>query len=126
MSTNEPVPVGWSDWEKSPFSDHGNACVEVRFGSEEVQIRDSKYRGDEALRPIISIPVDLWGQFLAIVSEEVIDNGDLLGIPTIQHNDFTGETSLRDAAETTLTYTAVEWDAFIGAIRAGRLHQATI
>ncbi|WP_063813831.1 DUF397 domain-containing protein [Nocardia anaemiae] len=124
MNAYEPAPSGSTGWYKASFSDHGNACVEVRFEGEEVLIRDSKYRGNEALRPIIAVPAHAWVKFLTIATGDATDDGTTLGIPSI-HPEINGYTTLRDAAETTLTYTREEWTAFLSGVRSGefsRLH----
>ncbi|WP_345496413.1 DUF397 domain-containing protein [Nocardia callitridis] len=47
-------PTHKPGWFKSSYSDHGNACVEVRFKGENVLMRDSKYQDPEEVRPISS------------------------------------------------------------------------
>ncbi len=103
-------------WTKSAYSDHGNACVEWQFVGVEVLIRDSKYRGDEAARPIIAVPARAWSSFLAIAAGDTPNDGTTSGIPTIEHDATSGETVLNDAA-VTLTFTAAEWEAFVESIR---------
>lgn len=125
MNAYEPAPSGSTGWYKASFSDHGNACVEVRFEGEEVLIRDSKYRGNEALRPIIAVPAHAWVEFLTIATGDATDDGTTLGIPSI-HPENNGYTTLRDAAETTLTYTREEWTAFLAGIRSGEFFPASL
>ncbi|WP_024799654.1 DUF397 domain-containing protein [Nocardia sp. BMG51109] len=118
MNAYEPTPTGRSGWFKSTYSDHGNACVEVRFAGEEVLIRDSKYQGDQAQQPTIAVPACAWGQFLAIVAGET-NTTAAPGIPDILHDTQSGETTLQDTAGRTLTFTPAEWGAFTSGVRLG-------
>ncbi len=125
MNAYEPAPYGSTGWYKASFSDHGNACVEVRFEGEEVLIRDSKYRGSEALRPIIAIPAHAWVKFLSIATGDATDDGITLGIPSI-YQEISGCTTLRAAAESKLTFTREEWTAFLAGIRSGEFSPASL
>ncbi|MBH0777705.1 DUF397 domain-containing protein [Nocardia bovistercoris] len=115
--SNSPK-INDSTWTKSTFSDHGNACVEVRIHNDTVLIRDSKFAGDPSLQPIIAVPVALWSDFLSTVSDDSSGAGRTeLGIPRVEHDPATGTTTLIDAVETTLVYTAEEWRAFLDGVR---------
>ncbi|NNH72474.1 DUF397 domain-containing protein [Nocardia uniformis] len=125
MNVRETARTKPSGWFKSTFSDHGNACVEVRFGDGEILIRDSKYDGDEAVRPIVVVSTQTWGVFLEIVTGTDESDDTRLGIPAIQHDIATGVTTLRDAVGTALSYTREEWAAFTAGIHAGEFALAS-
>lgn len=57
MSTSDPV-----GWFKSTLSTNAAGCVEVRFGSGLVFVRDSKDERDS--RPVIGVPPGGWVSFL--------------------------------------------------------------
>lgn len=100
--------VDASAWFKATFSDHGNACVEVRICDHEVLVRDSKYKGDLAAQPMIAIRADKWHEFLVAVVERSTGGRD--GLPLIDYR-HDGCVSI-NAGAVTLTYTRPEWDAF--------------
>lgn len=108
--------AGTSGWTKSAYSDHGNACVEWVLKGETVFVRDSKYRGAEARRPILTVPARAWDAFLAIASGDALADGAVIGIPSIKYDAASGETTLIDTNGTTLTFTSDEWDAFTRSI----------
>lgn len=59
-------PTGGRDvWFTSSFSGAGASCVEVRFGSGGVSVRDSKDRRDD--RPVIGVSGPGWTSFLDTV-----------------------------------------------------------
>lgn len=59
-TTRRDSPLG--AWFKSSRSKpNGNECVEVRFGTDLVYIRDSKDRG---AGPVLSVPTGHWARFL--------------------------------------------------------------
>ncbi|WP_069166827.1 DUF397 domain-containing protein [Nocardia altamirensis] len=108
-------------WRKSSLSNNGGqSCVEVRFGTDVVYIRDSKYlrdpANDLARQPIITIPLNRWSEFLdhaagyrSAVSE---------GVPVVDVR-ADGGADICAADGTTLTYTTSEWRAFTWSIGAG-------
>ncbi|WP_025347886.1 DUF397 domain-containing protein [Nocardia nova] len=100
--------VDVSVWFKSTFSDHGNACVEVRICDHEVLVRDSKYVGDVAAQPMIAVRASRWHEFLETVAGRGAGGKD--GLPLIDYRND-GSVSL-SAGTVTLTYTRPEWDAF--------------
>ncbi|MEV6771310.1 DUF397 domain-containing protein [Nocardia sp. NPDC051030] len=69
MSASESALARTTGWFKSAHSDHGAACVEVRFDGDLVLIRDSKYLrepgNDPAAQPIIAVSVAAWDAFIA-------------------------------------------------------------
>ncbi|MBY8855406.1 DUF397 domain-containing protein [Nocardia sp. CA2R105] len=103
-------------WNKSAYSDHGNACVEWQLVGEQVLIRDSKYQGSEDLRPIIAVPANAWDTFLARAIGDEHNNDAVGALPIIKFDPTSAETSLVDAAGTMLTFTVPEWDAFTRSI----------
>ncbi|WP_153407482.1 DUF397 domain-containing protein [Nocardia macrotermitis] len=104
-------------WYKSSFSRDTSNCVEILRDAEAVLIRDSKYQGDPAEQPILSVRTTAWAKFLTAVTlgESITVTTDL---PAIEYEASTGETILR-ADDVALTYTSGEWEAFIAGIRAG-------
>lgn len=124
MNAHEPARTTPSAWFKSTYSDHGNACVEVRFGSNETLIRDSKYRGDEASRPVIAVPADAWFTFLELVTGIREPQSADRGVPAVVHDTSTGRTTLRGAAGTGLDFTAEEWSAFVAGVIDGEFSRA--
>lgn len=105
-------------WHKSTRSDHGSACVEVDTDYDPVLVRDTKYRGPEAGRPIIAVPAHAWPNFLAAALGEHTAT-PTPDVPTIEHHELTGDTSLIAADGTVLTYTPQEWNAFRAGVRDG-------
>ena len=105
-----------SSWFKSSFSDNGPQCVEVRFDQDTVLIRDSKYQGNPAVQPIITITRSSWRAFLDTVAGREAETWR--GLPTIT-SDAEDNTILQALDGTTLTYTAGEWHAFKAGIGIG-------
>ncbi|WP_345496414.1 DUF397 domain-containing protein [Nocardia callitridis] len=120
---NAYEPTREPGWFKSSYSDHGNACVEVRFEGENALLRDSKYQGLEEVRPIITVPVVVWSHFLQAAMDNTDSRRAMPGHPAIQHT-ASGETTITDADGTSLSYTAAEWAAFISGVRAGEFSSA--
>ena len=103
-------------WFKSSFSKDASTCVEVRFDETAVLIRDSKYQGDPAFRPVISLPRGDWRYFLEAAAGRAVE--PWRGLPTIEHaND--GLTTLHAADGTALTYFPDEWRSFCLGIGIG-------
>ena len=104
-------------WFKSTRSSTNDNCVEVKFVRDSVQIRDSKYTGDPAARPIITVSPAEWTSFLGSTINDgqsvpaMTRSGD--GFVTLSHNGVG------------LTYTPAEWDAFVAGVVAGEfVHEA--
>ncbi|MEU2034940.1 DUF397 domain-containing protein [Nocardia amamiensis] len=107
-------------WRKSSYSSGEGQCVEVRFDTAAVYIRDSKYlrdpSNDPAAQPAIAIEANSWPVFLTVAAGSVPDLVD--HIPSIERTKD-GGTVVRATDGTTLHYTSAEWDAFVAGIRAG-------
>lgn len=116
MSTMNTVVSTNEGWFKSSRSNGNQACVEVRFDSGAVLIRDSKYTDDPAHQPVIAIATEDWPAFLDAVAGAPLHNNDAL--PTIER-DHDGSATLRAGDGTALSYTLAEWDAFTNGVLAG-------
>ncbi|MBF6238691.1 DUF397 domain-containing protein [Nocardia otitidiscaviarum] len=102
-------------WRKSAFSQDGSACVEFAFVDAFVSLRDSKYGRDPrnkiSEQPTISLPANEWHTFLgAVIGEQAAPAGIHI------HRNRDGGATVSDDLGVELTYTAVEWDAFIAAV----------
>lgn len=64
MSTTDPAAIG-TGWFKSSHSGDAQTCVEVRFDTSRVLVRDSKYAGSPAAQPILTFGSAAWGALLA-------------------------------------------------------------
>ncbi|MEU7142394.1 DUF397 domain-containing protein [Nocardia sp. NPDC046473] len=62
MSTVDSAADGWF---KSSYSSANQSCVEVRFDGARVLVRDSKYQGTPAIRPILAFSNSDWSAFLS-------------------------------------------------------------
>ncbi|GAB3207331.1 DUF397 domain-containing protein [Nocardia tengchongensis] len=104
------APVSPVGWRKSSYSgSNGGQCVEVAIASETVQIRDSKYSGPPARRPIITVPSHLWADMLEFVLRgRAGEVGMGLSIELCSE----GGATLKSDDGTELAFTAAEWDAF--------------
>ncbi|WP_084478468.1 DUF397 domain-containing protein [Nocardia jejuensis] len=109
-----------SEWFKSTHSDHGAACVEVRFDGTSALLRDSKYlrdpSNDPKAHPTVAVPLSAWPEFLSRAADTLEFPG-AEGVPSIERTS--NEIVLRDAQGTTLRYTSKEWTAFIAGVCAG-------
>ncbi len=52
-------------WLKSSHSGDAQTCVEVCFEGDRILVRDSKYRGESAVRPILAFDNAAWSAFIA-------------------------------------------------------------
>lgn len=125
MNVCPPARTPPSGWFKSTFSDHGNACVEVRFTPGAVLIRDSKYsrdpNNDPATQPVITVPLTLWPSFLdRALGYTTPDATDL---PTVERH-LDGSATLLSGKGIRLEYTAPEWQAYTAGIQAGEFAAA--
>jgi len=118
-----------SSWFKASFSSNAASCVEVRFDGAVVHIRDSKYGRDPAndpeREPIITIPCDQWERFLDQVTGQAGTRANgALDVETTAD----GTTILRATkTDLQLTFTADEWNAFLGGVRAHEFtHPASV
>lgn len=102
---------------KSSYSNASQSCVEVRWATDKVLIRDSKYQRDPANnpadQPFIAVPLRIWDTFLQKAVGE-IDGPS--GLPTVEQDDLGVSLRFEGIA---LRYTRVEWAAFCDGIRAG-------
>lgn len=99
---------------KSTYSGANNSCVEVAHRPDSVLIRDSKYTGPEAERPIVSVSPDVWSTFLRYVVSA--DSAELDDVAITVHSD--GAAMISGQGQT-LMYTPAEWDAFIKGVADG-------
>ena len=109
MSRNKP-PAG--SWFKSSRSNATANCVETRFDGGTVQIRDSKYVGDPAAQPIITVTAQQWAQFLDLIAGR--SSVCVLSVVASANGSVTLTRS-----ETALTSTPAEWDAFTAGAALG-------
>lgn len=105
-------------WFKSTFSGSDKTCVEVSHYDGAVLIRDSKYAGVTTEQPIISVPAADWRGVLELVSSA--DSGDIAGTSITVRADGTASIARED---TTLEYTAAEWDAFMKGVADGQFRR---
>ncbi len=121
--SNERTADG-SSWFKSSFSKDAASCVEIRFTSSAVMIRDSKYlrnpANPPAAQPIITIPAESWPTFLARALGHDVTAPNL---PTLTTHPNGGAT-LTSPDGTALTYTSAEWTAYTSGIHAGEFAAA--
>lgn len=107
-------------WFTSSYSNAVGACVEVKFDTGAVLVRDTKYlrnpANDPAVEPIIALPAIKWKGFLEKVLDPAVE--DVLGLPMIDR-DPAGGATLRAVDGTTLGYTEREWTAFVNGVRDG-------
>ena len=59
--------VSSTGWFKSSYSNDSQTCVEIRYVSDRVLVRDSKYRGLPDARPILGFEGESWSAFIAAV-----------------------------------------------------------
>lgn len=57
MTNTAPI----DQWFKSSYSEHANACVEVRHNAEATLVRDTKDGGEG---PVLSFAPEAWAGFL--------------------------------------------------------------
>ncbi len=109
-----------SDWRKSSRSQGSDHCVEVRLTDDTVYIRDSKYlrdpANDRAAQPVIAIAAEDWPAFLDAASTQATTV-----VPSCLaiENHHDGAVTLRSAEAITLTYTDLEWHAFLARVQLG-------
>lgn len=58
---------GQGEWVKSSYSNAGGACVEVKFITGTVLVRDSKDKRVD--QPVITFPAKGWTSFLSAVGD---------------------------------------------------------
>lgn len=102
-----------TDWFKASASTNAEACVEVRFSGHHVLIRDSK---DNASGPIITVPLASWDEFLAYVAG---DRPEDLAPLRIALAPDSGTLLRSPSGDTTLSFTATEWAAFLDGVLVG-------
>jgi len=83
--------------------------VEVRFDGASVQLRDSKYQGDPATQPTITLGRSDWRPFLETVAGSAPELWR--GLPTITHATD-GLVTVHAGTGAQLTYFPEEWKAF--------------
>ncbi len=112
-------------WFKSSFSRDATSCVSVSLrraqlprNADTVLVRDDKYTGDPTNEPIITVPADVWSDFLAIVANEAVTKAEADAVPAIIR-ETDGTTTLRDSSGLTLNFTPAEWVAFTRGVQAG-------
>ena len=114
-NTSTPRRDGLGGWFKSSRSNpNGNQCVEVFFDVDLVHIRDSK---DGGVGPFLTVPAADWATFLdEVVGRAPIGSNAAVRITT----NSGGGADLRGirTPDTTLSYTAGEWSAFVAGVRA--------
>jgi len=100
-------------WFKSSFSSSSSSCVEVRFDTDLVSIRDSKNR--DINEPIITVTADEWTRFLDSLRHGTIPGA--VGLLTVEP---TGNGSLLRARgqSPTLRFTSAEWRAYLAGVHA--------
>ncbi|MGQ4596993.1 DUF397 domain-containing protein [Nocardia sp. R6R-6] len=54
-------------WFKSSHSNDSVACVEVCFDGDRVLVRDSKFRGSPAARPVLAFAPAQWSAFTSAI-----------------------------------------------------------
>ena len=99
-------------WFKSSRSNADDNCVETSFVGTVVRIRDSKYQGDPAAQPIITVTTRQWAQFLDVVAGQA--SVSVLSTVT----DAAGQVTLTGNG-TALSYTPSEWAAFTAGVALG-------
>jgi hypothetical protein len=105
-------------WFKSSRSGSGeNNCVETRFDGPTVRIRDSKYQGDPAAQPVITVTTRQWAQFLAVLAGN--SSHSALSIATDGHGFVT-----LASGGMSLIFTPAEWDAFTAGVTLGEFAAA--
>lgn len=124
MSTTTPATSINGDFFKSTFSNDGPSCVEVKFETGHVLIRDSKqnaaFAGTPEAQPVIIFPAQYWAEVLDLALASKSGRVDTLSL-TLRSDegaDLTGLTSTNKPV--TLTYTRDEWDAFIKGVADGQ------
>ncbi|MFI5781956.1 DUF397 domain-containing protein [Nocardia sp. NPDC051570] len=112
-------------WRKSSYSSGEGQCVEVRFDTTTILLRDSKFQrnpaNDPAAQPIITLPSESWPVFLDLAMGHTTEQ--VPGIASIDHHRDGGVT-IHASDGTTLTYTSAEWTAFTSGIRDGEFAAA--
>lgn len=93
--------VSSSGWVVSSYSNGYGACLEVKYDTDSstVLVRDSKWSGDSAEQPQISMPAELWNG----VAER-------LAAPQVVHTDDGGFQLISDGV--VLDYTPAEAMAY--------------
>ncbi|MGW5643525.1 DUF397 domain-containing protein [Saccharopolyspora sp. NPDC003752] len=115
MNTAASSPKPTTGWFKSSFSNPSQACVEIRFADDLVQVRDSKDRGEG---PVIDVLGREWPTVLAEVAG-LVPRGTNRAIRIVRHADGGADFQPLPARSLALRYTAAEWDAFVAGVRAG-------
>ncbi|MEU7765929.1 DUF397 domain-containing protein [Nocardia sp. NPDC049190] len=54
-------------WFKSSYSNDSQTCVEVCFDGERVLVRDSKFAGLPAIRPVLVVTPTQWSAFTTAI-----------------------------------------------------------
>ncbi len=118
-------PAGHRTWIKSSKSSGNGCCVEVSLApvadeDADVLIRDSKFpRHDSsaAAEPIIAVDRSAWLEFLDGIPAGLERTRALEALP--QPGSGVTLRSVADGVE--LSFTAPEWEAFIGGVADGEL-----
>ncbi|MBE8523065.1 DUF397 domain-containing protein [Amycolatopsis sp. H6(2020)] len=95
-------------WFKSSFSPSQSGCVEVRFTSTTVQVRDTK---DHGAGPVLSVDIAAWPGFIAEVTGAAATGSN--HALCIEHLPAGGARLHSIDGTTALTFTDSEWVAFV-------------
>jgi hypothetical protein len=99
-------------WFKSSRSNADDNCVETSFDGTVVRIRDSKYQGDPAAQPVITVTTRQWIQFLDVVA----GRSSVSALSTV--TNAIGQVTLTGNG-ISLIYTPAEWEAFTAGVALG-------
>ena len=95
-----------------------STCVEVRFGTGSVEVRDSKQNHlGGAGQPVISVSTEQWAQFVDEIAG-VAPTGASTAI-AVAHTADGGVTFRDPSTDVVLSYDADEYRAFVDGVRAG-------
>lgn len=100
-------------WFKSTFSNPSQSCVEVKAHRGLVHLRDSK---DQGCGPVITVDAKRWPGFI----DEVLGHAES-GSNGVARIESASDGGVRlHAPGVTLSYTRLEWEAFVAGAADGQ------
>jgi predicted secreted Zn-dependent protease len=120
-TSSEPgQPPSTTTWFKSSYSASNASCVEVRFDTHTVSIRDTKDNGNG---PTITVTPTQWTTFLATLNDQPTTQTSRA--LTTRNTPDQGTILRATATGTTLQFTKTEWDMFLAGVHTHEFNHPT-